>query len=99
MKLLVNAAILTLALLNAGALRAQTQEDPVLDLMVRKGLVTQAEADAAKAEETARPIAGVTRVASTLFPERTMPAKISNTCASVLPAAKITSGRPVRSSR
>jgi hypothetical protein len=30
---------------------AQTHDDPVLDLMVRKGLVTQAEADQAKAEE------------------------------------------------
>jgi hypothetical protein len=31
--------------------RAQSHEDPVLDLMVRKGLVTQADADQAKAEE------------------------------------------------
>jgi hypothetical protein len=51
----VNATKLTgailLGLLTTTGLRAQTHDDPVLDLMVKKGLVTQAEADGAKAEE------------------------------------------------
>jgi hypothetical protein len=43
--------IIALAVLTTGSARAQSHEDPVLDLMVKKGLVTQSEADQAKAEE------------------------------------------------
>jgi putative porin len=39
-----------LGLAAAGFIRAQTSEDPVLDLLVRKGLVSQAEADGARAQ-------------------------------------------------
>jgi hypothetical protein len=38
-------------MLAGGTAPAQTNEDPVLDLMVRKGLVSQAEADQARQEE------------------------------------------------
>jgi hypothetical protein len=42
---------MVLAATGTKTVQAQSQEDPVLDLMVRKGLVTQAEADQAKAEQ------------------------------------------------
>ncbi len=44
-------SVLALGLLSTGIIRAQSHEDPVLDLMVRKGLVSQSEADQARAEE------------------------------------------------
>jgi len=43
--------IVAMGLLSAGSAWAQSPEDPVLALMVKKGLVTQAEADQAKAEQ------------------------------------------------
>jgi hypothetical protein len=46
---LVGAGLLAFALV--APVKAQTHDDPVLDLMVRKGLVTQTEADQARAEE------------------------------------------------
>jgi hypothetical protein len=39
-----------LALSVSGVVHAQTSEDPVLDLLVRKGLISQAEADGARAQ-------------------------------------------------
>jgi hypothetical protein len=42
---------LALSLLIAGSAQAQTHEDPVLDLLVKKGLVSKQEADTAKDEE------------------------------------------------
>ena len=51
MKLSIGVGLLALGWLTTSGAQAQSQEDPVLDLMVRKGLVTQAEADAARAEE------------------------------------------------
>ena len=50
MKMAIGGA-LAWGLLSLGLVQAQSNEDPVLDLMVKKGLVTQAEADAARAEE------------------------------------------------
>ena len=46
---MIGAGLAALAL--AAPAKAQTHDDPVLDLMVRKGLVTQAEADQARAQE------------------------------------------------
>ena len=51
MKSITLTATALLALLAVLPSRAQSNEDPVLDLMVRKGLVSQAEADKARAEE------------------------------------------------
>ncbi len=42
---------LSLAAMATGFAQAQSNEDPVLNLMVRKGLVSQSEADQARAEE------------------------------------------------
>jgi hypothetical protein len=51
MKIARIALLLTPVIAFSGPLKAQSQEDPVLELLVKKGLVTQKEADAASEQQ------------------------------------------------